>query len=370
MTSNILQRTFIVVLLLLAACRNNPTPLRPVLTQVTPTVAANVLPTPVITGQTSLLPYTHPSNRFSLAYPQSWEPFERPDGVIFIEPQDQAGYGVVFADVGERYTAEQLNQYLVTFIAQNFAREGSNFKAISQEQAADGAVVAQFSSTDPHLGQAISQVKVLQAGTQVFVLHVSAREPQWEVSAEELQELTRQFEVLDVQPAVATPAPGGEAPTWTLIGPQSNEFGFLYADTWQVVAQEENLVSVAQPENQMTFTAENFLWPHSSEGTQAAMEAAETHLETLSKELREVQSLPASEFPLDQVSGATVDFVYVADEGTQMAGSVITGLANGKMHRIVFTAPAEFYEAALQWFNPMYKSFKILAPDELIQEEP
>lgn len=366
-----MKRTLIIVLLFLAACRaNTPTPPLPVLTQVTPTPTADapLPPTPALSDQTPLVPYTHPSNQFSLAYPQGWESFERPDGVIFIEPQDQAGYSVVFTDVGERYTAEQLNQYLVTFVARNFAGEGSNFEAISQEQAADGAVVAQFSSADPHLGQAISQLKVLQAGTRVFVLHVSATEPQREVSARDLQGLLQRFEALDVQPV--TPAPSEEAPSWALIGPQSNEFGFLYADTWQVVAQEKNLVSVAETETQMIFTAENFLWPHRSEGFQAAMEAAKDHLETLSKELQDVQSLPPGEFPLDQVDGATIDFVYVAGDGTQMAGSLITGLANGKMHRIVFTAPAEFYDAALQWFNPMYKSFKILAPEELIEEEP
>jgi hypothetical protein len=35
------------------------------------------------------------------------------------------------------------------------------------------------------------------------------------------------------------------------------------------------------------------------------------------------------------------------------------------MYRVVFLAPAEYYQGALEWFNPMYKSFRILSPEEL-----
>jgi hypothetical protein len=361
----------IIMSVLLLACRNgaNATPL-PLLTQASPT-PREVAPTPVISEKTTLLPYTHSSGRFSLSYPQAWQPFERSDGVIFIEPQAQAGYSVIFSDVEKPYSPEELNQYLVTFIAQNFAGEGSNFKAISQEEGEDGAVVAQFSSTDPNLGQAVSQVTVRQERNTIFVLHLSATEPQWEVSAQPLQALTGKFTALEVKaPAATAQTPAADAPTWALIGPKSNEFGLLYADDWQVVAQEENLVAVAQLENSMSFTATNFLWPASSKESEAAIEAAQAHLKTLSEEVQALQSLPPAEFPLDQITGATIDFVYVAEDGTQMAGSIITGLANGKMHQIVFTAPADLYEAALQWFNPMYKSFKILAPADLTKENP
>jgi hypothetical protein len=48
-----------------------------------------------------------------------------------------------------------------------------------------------------------------------------------------------------------------------------------------------------------------------------------------------------------------------------MAGSVITAASEGQMYRIVFLAPAEYYQGALEWFNPMYKSFRILSPEEL-----
>ena len=202
----------IIVSIILFACRSgaNATPL-PLLTQASPT-PREVIPTPVISEKTTLLPYTHSSGRFSLSYPQAWQPFERPDGVIFIEPEAQAGYSVIFSDVEKPYTPKELNQYLVTFIAQNFAGEGSNFKAISQEERADGAVVAQFSSTDPNLGQAISQVTVWQEGNTVFVLHLSATEPQWEVSAQSLQALTEKFTSLEVKTPVATAQTPADAP--------------------------------------------------------------------------------------------------------------------------------------------------------------
>jgi hypothetical protein len=50
-----------------------------------------------------------------------------------------------------------------------------------------------------------------------------------------------------------------------------------------------------------------------------------------------------------------------------MAGSLITAVSEGQLYRITFLAPAEMYEGALQWFNPMYKSFTILPAEELIE---
>jgi hypothetical protein len=52
-----------------------------------------------------------------------------------------------------------------------------------------------------------------------------------------------------------------------------------------------------------------------------------------------------------------------------MAGSVITAAQEDHLYQIVFTAPAEYYAWALQWFNPMYQSFKMLSPEELLEEE-
>ena len=82
----------------------------------------------------------------------------------------------------------------------------------------------------------------------------------------------------------------------------------------------------------------------------------------------DVENLPPAEFPLDTVTGATVDFLYTTAEDVAMAGSVITAAYDEQIFRVVFTAPAEFYGAALQWFNPMYQSFKILPADEMIQK--
>jgi hypothetical protein len=81
--------------------------------------------TPLISDQVLLNLYTHSSERFSISYPANWRYFEQPNGVVILEPGDQAGYSVIFSDAGETYSDEELNQYLVTFVAQNFVEEGS-----------------------------------------------------------------------------------------------------------------------------------------------------------------------------------------------------------------------------------------------------
>lgn len=313
--------------------------------------------------------YNHLNNRFSIAYPDNWQFFERPDGVIIVAPNDQAGYSVVFKDVGAAYSSQELNQYLVTYVAQNFAGQGSDFKAISQEQLSNGLVVAQFAAIDGNLGPAVSEVRVLQKDTIVYVLHLSTVEEQWPVSHRKLQELADTFTPLDTSAVTATQVPS-EAPLWALIGPDSKEFGFLYATDWQILEQTENLVSVGQIDVDMTFTASKFAWDQANGDPKAAEKAALAHVETLSQAYNNVQNLPPTEFPLDTATGTTIDFLYTAADGSDIAGSVITAVNDGKMHKVVFTAPAGYYETALQWFNPMYKSFKFLEPQDIIVEDP
>jgi len=365
----------------LQACGGNAQPASPSPTFTpllvpTPTLTPSeaildTIPTPVISSQEPTQRFTHSANRFSIEYPSDWEQLERPDGVIFVDPGDTAGYSVVFSDIGQPYNNQELNQYLVTFVAQNFAGEGSGFKAIRQEQQPDGSVMAQFSWLDPHLGQAIVEVRVFQKDTTVFIVYFSTIEEQWEVSYNAMQKLADSFNPLDTT-SVVDVAPTEESPIWALIGPESKEFGFLYATNWEILEQGEDVVSVREPKLNMVFTASNFVWPDATNDPQAAKKAALAHIDTLSEEYENVQSLPPMQFPLDTAIGSTIDFYYTTSDGANIAGSVITAVNNDKMHKIVFTAPAEpveLYDAALQWFNPMYKSFKFLSPEDFIDEE-
>jgi hypothetical protein len=367
----------IILIFILSACRNVTPPSQPVPTSVrpdptsTPTAVALLVHTPAPTSVVSDLVatsnYTHSTHRFSISYPENWQLSERPDGVIFIEPGDHAGYSVFFNDVKQAYSQQKLNQYLVAFVAENFVDEKSNFSVISQEDQADGSVEAQFSTLDPTLGQTINEVRVSQVDTIVFVRFISATEEQWEISQSKLQALVDTFVPLDTTPATETP-PTEEPPVWVLIGPTSNQFGFFYPSDWEILEQGKNTVSVAMPDSEMIFEASVFAWPDASDDPEAAEKAALAYLTSISKKYKAVEELPPTEFPLDTVTGTTIDFLYTTEEDVAMAGSVITAANEDQIYRVVFTSPAEFYGAALQWFNPMYQSFKILPADEMIQE--
>ncbi|MFN8453723.1 MAG: hypothetical protein U0401_03480 [Anaerolineae bacterium] len=325
-------------------------------------------PTPVISNQIELTSYTHPSQRFSINYPANWSYVERPDGVVFLDPGDQAGYSVFFAEVGQKYTEEQLKQYLATFVAKNFAQKESQFSPMSQEKLADNLIVAQFASTDPKLGQAISEVRVLQKETFVFVVYINTTKEQWQLSQEQFHRLAESLAVLDTKPAAAT-TPTEEPPQWLLIGPTENAFGFYYPSNWQIVRQDESSVSVMMPQTDMVFEAKVSKWTGAEEGAEAAKKAAEQYVETLKKNYQNVQSRSPEKFPLDQISdGATIDYLYTGAEGKSVAGSVITGVSQGKLYQVVFSSSAELNQIALNWFNPMYKSFKILPVDEMMAE--
>lgn len=349
--------------------QSNFVPVRPDPTSTPDLASSPGQPTPVVSDQVAVSSYAHPSGRFGINYPDNWRFFERPDGVVFIDPSDQAGYSVFFYDVGEIYSEQELNQYLVTFVAKNFAQKETGFSPMGEEQQVNGAIVAQFASLDPNLGRAINEVRVSQQDTIIFVLLLSATETQWQASQNQLQALANTFTSLDTAPAVEA-APTTEPPVWVLTGPASNEFGFFYPSDWEILRQDESLITVAMPETDVRFTASNFIWPEvEDEAKEAAEKAALNYIETLRQEYKDVQHLPPAEFQLDTVADATtIDFLYTTQQGTAMAGSVITAASQGKIYQVVFTSSAEAYEAALQWFNPMYKSFKILPAEEIIEE--
>jgi hypothetical protein len=196
------------------------------------------------------------------------------------------------------------------------------------------------------------------------VLLVSVTEAQWTVSQNKLQALAGTLTPLDTTPLAEAP-PTEEPPVWLLIGPTSNRFAFFYPSDWKIVRQDENTVAVTMPDTEIVFEAGTFDWPGADDDLETTEKAAQAYVTNLSKKYEKIENLPASEFPLDTATGATIDFLYTTAEDKTMAGSVIMAASEGRMYRVVFTAPAEFYQAALEWFNPMYKSFKILSPDDL-----
>lgn len=326
-------------------------------------------PTSVVSNQVSLTHFIHASERFSISYPENWQYFERPDGVVFIDPGDHAGYGVFFNDVGQSYSEKELNQYLVTFVTQNFIGKDNNFAPLSQEQKADGSIVAQFSSKDPNLGQAINEVRVSQKENIVFVLYLSATEAQWQVSQDQLHRLADTFTLMNTAAATTTPATQ-EPPEWVLTGPSNSAFALFYPSDWEILHQEESSVAVGMPETDLVFEAAVFEAAEAEDNAEAARQAAQDYVDQLAKDYKDVQTRPLEKFQLDQVSdGATIDFLYTAADGTAKAGSIITAASEGKLYRVVFSSSAAAYQAALQLFNPMYKSFRILPADEVISDK-
>lgn len=368
----------LLIFLSLSACRStsdsNQSLFTPVSAEATPTLKVQPArlpdaptPTSVVPTQVAVETYRHPSGRFSIDYPRRWQFFDRSDGAVFIEPGDRVGYSVFFSDVGQRYSDEELSQYLVTFVAQNFA-EDKAFSVISPEQVVEDMVVAQFSGIDDNLGQAINEIRVSQQDTVVFIRLISATEAQWEISEQRLQALVDTFTILDSAPLTAetNAIPSTPEPVWNLVGPTSNEFGFVAPSDWDIVEQTEESVAVKIPDVDVRFEAA-VIDQSDGSGYEAAEAAALDYIDEISTRYDNVRHQPPAPYPLGDAEGATIDFLFTAED-VEMAGSVITVIAEGQQYRLIFTAPAEFYEGALEWFNPMIQSFTILDPDTLIIE--
>jgi hypothetical protein len=362
------MKWLVLLILLIAAVACNessPDAERAQLPSPVPTATVTALPTETPIPPLNLsdtVTFTHTNRLFAINHPNDWQIVEQDNGVVVLSPANRMGLTVVFTNAGESYSSAELEQYLLGFIAQNFDQAGADFEALGLEQRADGSIVADFSAQDPEFERMVNQVKVIQQDGVIFLVYASAPETVWQAYSESLQALVNSLAPLETTGLQErTPEP----PVWTLIGPDNREFGFLVSDDWQIINRDQSQVSVQAPTGNMGFTASNFTWPDATADPRAAAEdAVLAHLAELTRIYTDVQHLPPTEFPLDTTTGATIDFVYLDENGETIAGSVITGVGNGKMHKIEFTAPTDFYDTALEWFNPMYRSFKFLSPGE------
>jgi hypothetical protein len=123
------------------------------------------------------------------------------------------------------------------------------------------------------------------------------------------------------------------------------------------------------PNSDVVFEASVVAEPNYQPAAETAQKAAQTYIDGLKKQYKDLQARPLEPFQLDQVTeAATIDFLYTAADGAARAGSIITAASQGQIYQVVFSSSAQTYPYALQWFNPMYKSFRILPAGEVIKE--
>ncbi|MDM8518982.1 hypothetical protein QUF64_02980, partial [Anaerolineales bacterium HSG6] len=363
------------LLLLLTACDQGDQPVQPppqapaqpiAAPEHTATIVPADQPTPIIADQIRFNQYTHPSNKFSIDYPDNWWLVDREDGVLFVEPGDEGGYSVYFDDVGEPYNRDRMRQYIAIFMAANLIDIGQGDEILEERTEADGTIVVQFESSDPSLGKAINELRAKQYDTVIYTVLVSTNEVQWRVSQKQLQTVIGSFTPLDTTPIVQA-MPTDEPPVWVLVGPNNSNFGFFYPSNWEIIHQTEETISVGVPELSLTFSANQQLWPQAD--NQAVLEASQIYLDRLETQNKNLQYSNSVGFPLHELAGINIDFVYTDATDVTYAGSMISAADQGHIYQVIYTAPITDYRASLALFNPMYQSFKFLSPEELFTVE-
>ncbi|MFQ5610851.1 MAG: hypothetical protein ACE5H9_01815 [Anaerolineae bacterium] len=315
-------------------------------------------PTSVVPGNQSALAYEHPGGRFTIEYPANWQPFERENGVVFIDPGAQAGYGVFFQDTDEPYNASDLAQFATGFVLANYGQD-PGFRILDRSDGLVGASIIQFRSEDEVLGPSISEATVAQFGRSIYIVVVSAVEEQWSISADALRNLTNSLQVALEPPAVTPSAEAPGPPELILYFHPSQRFGFAYASDWSLV-EDQTSVEVSLPSSGFSFSAE--LIPHPGAGQDGTVELNEAKgwVDSLAGQYPDLERLPPAGFNLSGAEGVTIDYLYRDEAGVLWAGSVIVVAYKDELHRVVLSAPAPLWEVALEWFNLMLQGYRIL----------
>lgn len=328
-----------------------------------PTPAFGVTPTSVVPAGVSLQTYLSPDQRFSIDYPANWQPFERDNGVVFLDPGAQAGYGVYFQDIPEPYTAAELADFATAFVTTNYG-DDPGFQIVDRADDLLGASIIDFRSADDVLGPAMNEAIVTQFGTSVYLVVLSVTEEQWALSADALRQLTNSLQVNPAPAAAAVTPALDEPPQLNLYVHSSGHFGFVYATDWSL-DEEETSVRVTSPGGDFTFLVELIPQPGAGEDLALSQEHATAYVDRLAAQFPDLQRLPPTEFSLSGTTGSTIDYVYTDEAGALQAGSIIVVGHKDEFQRVILASPAAFWDTALEWFNVMMQGYRILEESEL-----
>ncbi len=323
--------------------------------QIHPSTALNTPETEkILFDHRSLQTYTYAgSQRFSIDYPANWQVFEQTDGVIFIDPDNQAGYGIFFSFFDQNagaLTAENLNVFARQFVQDNFGHE-EDFGILAQEEG-----IIRFKETDANLGSAISELSFLKHDSFVYFVLITAVEDQWAQALDDLRGLTDSL----VFHPVPTPTPTADLPpNWVLYGHPTQRFAFLYPDNWDLT-EEARSVAVVLAAQQFVLSVDVVAVLGVGQETERVEAFTRLQLDKLATQFETFEALPLTPYQAGQATGYTADYLYQDETGLPIAGSIIVTGIDDKLYHISITAPAPLYEAALAWFNPMMQSFRVL----------
>ena len=305
---------------------------------------------PILVQDAILQTYTHtPSQRFSIAYPADWDVLEQPNGVLFIEPANRAGYSVFISQT----QIEDPNTYALQFVQDNFGASNT-FQILSKTE-----TTIQFKGDDTNLGPAVNELTFLPDGDDMFLVLITVVEDEWDEAAEDLREITASLTFS--QPATPTPdsTEPDAPPLWLLYGHPSNHFGFLYPDNWQLT-DDDRSVDLVQPEQQYRFSVQVIDAPGAGEDANIVETYTQEQVQLLGEQFETFEALPVTAYQAGQGSGYTADYLYQNEEGLAVAGSIIVTGIDDHLYHVSISAPAVLYDEALEWFNPMLQSFKVL----------
>ena len=355
--------SFALSILLLTACGGNqrqaensvaplPTGLaqpQPIQTLASPASAG------VLFENISTQPYTSRSGQFSIEFPDNWRTFEQADRVLFVDPKGQAAYSVFTVQTEAGLSPQKLNEFAAQFAQDNFGQE-SGFEILP----AAGDVI-RFKSVDPSFGPAINEIAALQRGETVFVTLLTVAQNQWDASAAGLRKLVGSLKITPLSTSpLATPT---SPPMWELYTNPDLNVAFLYPNNW-VITQTAQSVQVVWPQYQMAFTVNAVSVPRAGEKPEALISYLNTQTQTLKAAFADLQTLSPTEFQAGNMIGYTLDYLYTGPDDEQIAGSIIALGVDNTLYRIDISSPAPVYPTALNWFNPMLQSFKIVKSEK------
>ena len=355
-----MKQVWLIILILLSGCGAPATQQRAAVNASTATArqpapnmaAAPGRSEPILADDITFSTYTHAaSRRFSIPYPNTWQYFEQPDGVIFIDPSNRAGYSVFFSQA-----ETDLQTYALAFVEANFGQDNET-EILSQTDR-----LIRFRNNDTNLGMALNELSFLQHGETVYLVLITVNEVEWDSTANTLRNLIGGLTFKDLPAATPSPTKSDEPPLWALYGHPSENFGFLYPDTWSV-SEADHAVEVTAVEYGYTFSVA-VLAAETDEADIVDLEAyLQTQLDQLTEQHETFAALPITAYQAGQAEGYTVDYLYTDEAGIAFAGSIIATAIDDKLYHITLDAPAVLYDDALSWFNPMMQSFKILPPE-------
>lgn len=321
--------------------------------QVAPTAPPTAVPTspPVPTatpGALLLASYAHPSDLFTISYPQGWLMEEEAERVLFRSSDRAFQILVQFTDIGLVLDQEGM-QALIDGFFESFGRDLTAFQRGEETPQPDGSILVEYSfevEGKPAYGGTFFE----QHDTIVYVLSF------WSIDADRWEEILPTFNAVAASFAPQR-SPEDLTANWETLASEAGGYTIAYPPDWQAEEMDGNAFIQKDEETFLIIFMTTTL--PVADPDQAERGSIEDIISSIRNDDANAEISGPDTLLFGGEEAVFVDFTYVDPEtNLENKGTALAVVHSGRLYQVILFSLTQDAEENMPLFTQMLLSFR------------